>query len=164
MLALALVGALTSLVALIPPVRRRARGSAAAATALVVAVAVSALVISFVLYAALDARATYAFSIVGTPLWQAGEDPLLRAVVRELWIRNLVPPPWRQPCYSRDAQVCQRANWVVPDSVASDDWDAYLKGVAICLVSSLSGCALSRRWIHRGRRRDVPPPTPRLTT
>jgi hypothetical protein len=153
-LVLALIGALASLVVLIPPIRKLGRRSRIARAAEVVVIGVVSFAISFGLFTRLGAEVAYIFSTIGTPPWQEVYDPLRPAIVEELWMRELVPPPWRQPCYTSDTVVCQRADWATPGGEASGSWGAYLRGIGIYLVSSLAGGSLS--WVFtRKRPRDA---------
>ena len=137
-LALALIGALVSLPVLIPPIRKLGQQSTTARVAEIVIIGLVSLAISFGLYTWLNAQVTYIFSTVGIPPWSQVEDPLAPAIVKELWIRRLVPPPLQQPCYTTDMAVCQRADWA-PGDTAYANWGAYLVNIGICLVSSLTG-------------------------
>jgi hypothetical protein len=136
-LTLALVGALASLVVLIPPIRKLGRGSTVARLTGILIIGLLSLVIGLGLYARLGAEVHYIFSTIGEPPWQRAEDPYKPAIVKEIWIRLLVPPPLQRPCYAREAVVCQRADWAAPGA-ADGDWGSYLTGMGICLISSLT--------------------------
>jgi hypothetical protein len=141
-LILALIGALVSLPVLIPPIRKLGQRSTTARVVEIIIIGLVSLVISFGLLTWLNAQVTYIFSTVGTPPWSQVENPLAPAIVKELWIRRLMPPPLQQPCYTTDMAVCQRADWA-PGDTAYANWGAYLMSIGICLVSSLTGGTLA---------------------
>jgi len=135
-LILALIGALVSLVVLLPPLRKLGRRSIIMRMTEVFIIALLSLVISFGLWTRLGAEIAYIFSTIGPAPWQEGGDPYRSAIVKELWVRSMMPPPLRRFCYSEEAIVCQRADWYAPD-VASGDWGLYLQGIGMCLIASL---------------------------
>lgn len=153
-LALALIGALVSLVVLIPPIRKLGRRSSAARTAEVVIVGVVSLAVSFGLFTRLGAEVAYIFSTIGPPAWEEVEDALKPAIVEELWMRALMPPPLVQPCYTTDTAVCQRADWATLGGEVSGDWGVYLMSVGVCLVSLVTGGSLASVFT-RHRRPDA---------
>ncbi len=153
-LALALIGALVSLVVLIPPIRKLGRRSRIARAAEVVVIGVVSFAISFGLFTRLGAEVAYIFSMIVPLTGQEIDDPLRPAIVEELWMRALVPPPWQQPCYTSDTLVCQKADWTMPGSETTGDWGAYLISIGLCLVSSLAGGALAHLFTRK-RQRDT---------
>jgi len=151
-LALGLIGALTSLVVLIPPIRKLARCDATARQAVVLVIGLLSLVIAFGLYTRLGAEVHYIFSTIGEPPWQRTEDPDKPAVVREIWMRRLVPPPLRRPYYSDDAVVCEKVDWIT-FNMDDGGWGPYLGSVGICLVSTLAGGFLA--WLFTTRPKNA---------
>jgi hypothetical protein len=151
-LALGLIGALTSLVVLIPPVRELARRNVTARRVVVFIVGLLSLVIAFGLYTRLGAEVYYIFGTIGEPPWQKTEDPYKQAVVREIWTRLLVPPPLQRPCYAGEAVVCEKADWTAP-IVRDGGWGTYLGGVGICLISALAGGFLA--WLFTTRPKNA---------
>jgi hypothetical protein len=151
-LALGLIGALTSLVVLIPPVRELARRNVTARRVVVFIVGLLSLVIAFGLYTRLGAELYYIFGTIGEPSWQSTEDPYKQAIVREIWTRLLVPPPLQRPCYAGEAVVCEEADWIGP-IVGDRGWGAYLGSVGICLISALAGGFLA--WLFTTRPKNA---------
>ena len=151
-LALALVGALASLVVLIPPIRKLGRCNAVARLTGVLIIGLLSLVIGFGLFTRLGAEVHYIFSTIGEPPWQRAEDPYRPVIVKEIWIRLLVPPPLQRPCYAGEAVVCQRADWATPNA-AGRDWGSYLADIGICLISSLTSGFLV--WMFTRRAQDA---------
>jgi hypothetical protein len=150
-LCLALIGALVSLAVLIPPIRKLGRRSTVARAAEVVIVGVVSFAVSFGLLTRLGAEVAYIFSTIGPPAWEEVEDALKPAIVEELWIRGLMPPPLMQPCYTTDAAVCQRADWATLGGEVSGGWGAYLMSVGVCLVSFVTGGFLARVFTRQRR-------------
>ena len=151
-LALGLIGALVSLVVLIPPIRKLARRDATARQAVVLVVGLLSLVVAFGLYTRLGAELYYIFGTIGEPPWQRTEDPDKPAIVREVWMRMLVPPPLLRPCYAGEAVVCEKADWIGP-IVGDRGWGAYLGSVGICLISALAGGFLA--WLFATRPKNA---------
>jgi hypothetical protein len=151
-LALGLIGALASLVVLIPPIRKLARRNATARQVAVFIIGLLSLVIAFGLYTRLGAEVHYIFGTIGAPPWQEAEDPYKPAVVREIWMRLLVPPSLQRPCYAGEAVVCEKADWIAP--IARDGgWGTYLGSVGICLISALAGGFLA--WLFTTRPKNA---------
>lgn len=111
--------------------------------AVVVVVSLVSLAVSFTLYTRLGAEVAYILGAIGPAPWQEVADPLKPAIVRELWIRGLVPPPLQRSCYAMDAGGCEQADWMAAGSGGFGDWGSYLLNVAFCLVSSLTTGALA---------------------
>lgn len=147
-LILALIGALVSLVVLLPPLRKSGRRSTITRMAEVFIIALLSLVIGFGLWTRLGAEVAYIFSTIGSPPRQEVEDPNRLAIVNEVWMRSMMPPPLRRSCYSGKAIVCQKADWAAPDAV-NGNWSSYLQGLGICLVASLTGSFLVRFFTRR---------------
>lgn len=162
---LALSGALISLVALLAPVRRLARRSSIARITTLVVLALMSLALGFGFWTRLSAEAVYAFStfvVVDTfdprtssVIWPHEENKL--AIVNELWIRLLVPPPLRQTCYTDDADVCSMVNDLPPHAGANWSWMGYLRDISIGSVSVLTCTGIA--WRFTGRRQSLPPAT-----
>jgi len=151
-LTLALVGALASLVVLIPPLRKLGRRNVVARLTGVLIIGLLSLAIGFGLFTRLGAEVRYIFGTIGEPPWQRAEDPYRPAIVKEIWIRLLVPPPLQGPCYAREAVVCQRADWATPGA-ADRDWGSYLADIGMCLISSLTSGFLV--WLFTRRTQDA---------
>jgi hypothetical protein len=146
---LVLIGALVSLIVLIPLVRRLSQQNLKARVAVIAVVVVVSFVISFVFFSWLNAQVAYIFSMVGIPPEEQVEDPLAIEVVRELWVRIMAPPSFQQSCYSKNVEVCQRADWA-SGNVVSRGWGTYLAGNGIYLLPSLAGGSFA--WIFSRKR------------
>ena len=143
-LALGLIGALTSLVVLIPPIRKLAQRNATARRTVVFIVGLLSVTIAFGLYTRLGAELYYIFGTIDAPPWGQTEDPYKPVIVQEIWMRLLVPPPLQRPCYAGEAVVCEKTDWIAP--IAGDGgWGTYLGAVGICLISALAGGFLA--WL-----------------
>jgi predicted PurR-regulated permease PerM len=146
---LLLIGALVSLTVIIPLVRRLSQRNLIARIAVIAVVVVVSFAISFVFFSWLNAQVAYIFSMVGIPPGDQVEDPLAAEVVRELWVRTMVPPSFQQSCYSTIVDVCQRADWA-SGNVVSSNWGTYLASKGIYLLSSLAGGSFA--WIFSRKR------------
>jgi hypothetical protein len=151
-LALALIGGFVSLVALIPPIRKLGRRDATARWTAVLIIGLLSLVIAFGLYTRLGAGVYYIFGTIGEPPWQRTEDPYKPAIVQEIWIRLLVPPPLQRPCYAGEAVVCEKTDWMAPIA-GEGGWGSYLASVGICLISALAGGFLT--WLFTTHPQDA---------
>jgi hypothetical protein len=150
---LVLIGTLISLTVLIPLVRRLSQQNLIARVAVIAVVVVVSFVISFLFFSWLNAQVAYIFSVVDIPPEEQVEDPLATEVVRELWVRIMVPPSFQQSCYSTNVEVCQRADWASGNAVSSE-WGTYLASKGIYLLSSLAGGSFA--WIFtRQRQQDA---------
>lgn len=152
---LILIGALVSLPALLPPLRKLCRRSPAARIATICMLGLAALVVTFGLYTRLEAEVFYIFGarfVIDTfdpeigaipaelPEYQANK-PL---VIRELWLHLLSPPPLRQPCYTTE-MVCDLVRGLTPDPSTTWSWPAYFLRIGISLVPALTSAVLV--WI-----------------
>jgi hypothetical protein len=150
---LVLLGALISLPALLPPVRRLCRRSTGARIAVICILGFVSLAIGFGLWTRLHAEAAYVFGTfvmvdtfdpgrVPTATWPLETQVNRPFVVRELWTRLLVPPVVRHPCYAREAWVCDLADDVLP--ATSDRWSgrSYLQDMAVACVPALTSALL----------------------
>jgi hypothetical protein len=161
-LALALIGAFVSILVLIPPLREFGRRSKNGRVAIIAVVAILSLGISFGLLTRLNALVNYVFSLVSPPptlevvgdppVLQPPEDPLRSKIIQELWMRELIPPVMRQPCYSPNTIVCQKAD-KVQDEWKSGNPGAYWITLGICSLSSITGGVLA--WVFTRKKRQA---------
>jgi len=160
-LILILIGALVSLVALVPPIRRWCRRSVAARIAAICTLGLVSFVISFGGHTRLGAEVIYLF---GTMVHVDTFDPNIKptvtpietyyqmsrpVVVNELWIRSLIPPGVRRSCYAEEAWICDLADDVIPAGVDQRGWGAYLLDVGIACVSVVASGVLVWRFTRR---------------
>jgi hypothetical protein len=159
---LVLVGALVSLLALLSPVRRLCRRSLVARIAVICILGLISFVISFGLSMRLNAEAAYVFGTmvmvdtfdperIPTATWPPETLVNKPLVIRELWMRLLIPPPARRSCYAGEAWVCSLADDVLP--ATSDRWSgqSYLQDVGMTSVPALTSCVLA--WLFTRKRR-----------
>ena len=71
-------------------------------------------------------------------------------VVRELWIRLLLPPPLRPPCSTRKAWVCTEVDSVVSATPAQWRWSAYWVDVGLGSISVAANSILV--WLYTRRK------------
>ena len=160
-LILILIGALVSLVALVPPIRRWCRRSVAARITTICTLGLVSFVISFGGYTRLYAEAIYA---VGTIVHVDTFDPNIKptvtpietyyqrsrpVVVNEVWIRLLIPPGVRQSCYAEEAWICDLADDVKFSGWDQRGWGAYLLDVGMACVSVVTSGVLVWRFTRR---------------
>jgi hypothetical protein len=162
---LAFIGALISLSALLPPMRRLCRRSLAARGVAICTVGAASFVIGFGLLTRLNAEVAYLFGTMvvvdtfGPGPAEVSWPPEVEAnkpyVVRELWARLLIPPGTRRPCYTNEAWVCDAADDVVPATSERWDWQPYLRDVGIgcvpAVTSGLLGWFFTRKRTRRKR-------------
>ena len=158
---LVLVGALVSLLALLSPVRRLCRRSLESRIAVICILGLIPFVISFGLWTRLSAEAAYVFGTmvmvdtfdperIPTATWPPETLVNKPFVIRELWMRLLIPPPVRRSCYAGEAWVCGLADDVLP--ATSDQWSckSYVQDVGMAGVSALTSCVLV--WLFTRKR------------
>jgi len=160
---LAFIGALISLSALLPPMRRLCRRSLAARGVAICTVGALSFVIGFGLLTRLNAEVAYLFgtmTIVDTfgpgpaeVSWPPEVEANKPYVAQELWVRLLIPPGVRQPCYTSRAWVCDAAEDVLPATSERWGWQPYLRDVGIgcvpAVTSGLLGWFFTRKRIRR---------------
>jgi hypothetical protein len=158
---LVLVGALVSLLALLSPVRRLCRRSLGSRIAVICILGLVSFVISFGLWTRLTAEAAYVF---GTMVMVDTFDPeripaatwppetLVNKpfVIQELWMRLLIPPSMRRPCYAGEAWVCGLADDVLPATSDRWRWTSYLQDVGVACVPVLTSSVLA--WLFTRKR------------
>jgi hypothetical protein len=158
---LILIGALVSLVALVPPIRRGCRRSVAARIATICILGVVSFLISFSLLTRLGAEVTYLFgTMVHVDTFDADIKPTVTpeqayyqksrpVVVNELWIRSLIPPGMRRSCYAGEVWICDLADKVVPAGLDGWGWGTYLLNVGIACLSVVAGSVLVWRFTSK---------------
>jgi len=163
---LAFIGALISLFVFLPPVRKLCRRSLPARGVTICIVGAVSFVIGFGLLTRLNAQVTYLFgtmAVVDTfgpggaeVTWPPDAEANKPHVVQELWVRLLIPPGVRQPCYTSQAWVCDAADDVLPATSGRWGWQPYLRDVGIgcvpAVTSGLLGWSFTRRRAPVNRR------------
>lgn len=160
---LILIGALVSLVALAPPIRRWCQRSVAARIATICTLGLVSFVISFGLFTRLGAEAAYVFGTLvivdtfdpnNTPTVTRPADYQMNrsVVINELWIRLLIPPGVRRSCYAGEAWICDLVDGVIPAGSDQWCWGAYLRDVGIGCVSVVASGVLV--WSFTRRRQS----------
>lgn len=158
---LVLVGALVSLLALLSPVRRLCRRSLVTRIAVICILGLVSFVISFGLWARLNAEAAYVFGTmvivdtfdperIPTATWPPETLVNKPLVIRELWTRLLIPPPVRRSCYAGEAWVCGLADGVLPATSDLWSWKSYLRDVGMACVPALTSSVLV--WLFTRKR------------
>jgi hypothetical protein len=160
-LILILIGALVSLVALVPFIRRWCRRSVTARIATICTLGLVSFVISFGLFTRLTAEVTYFFgTIVHVDTFDPDIKPAVTpietyyqtsrpVVVNELWIRSLIPPGVRRSCYAGEAWICDLADDVTPAGFDQPGWGAYLRDIGIACISVVASGVLVLRFTKR---------------
>ena len=159
--ALVLVGAFISLLALLWPVRRSCQRSLAVRGAVLCVLGLMSFVIGFGGLTWLGAQVTYyGFGTVVIDTFEPGGARVARTpeaeakerlIVRELWVRLLLPPSLRQRCYTSEAWVCNEVDEVVPATSNVGSWSSYLRLVGMGSVSAIASSMLV--WLFTRRRR-----------
>ena len=167
-LILILIGALVSLVALVPPIQRWCRRSVAARIATVCTLGLVSFVISFGLFTRLGAEVTYLFgTMVHVDTFDANIKPTVTpleayyqmsrpVVVNELWVRSLIPPGVGRSCYAGEAWICDLADDVTPAGLDQRGWGAYLLNVGIACISVVASSVLVWRFTRRRQSSERP--------
>jgi hypothetical protein len=157
---LAFVGALIAALALLPLIRRLGQNSTVARTAIICLLALVSFAVGFGLSTRLNAEVDYIFAnitivdtfdsrrsaYVAQPSDYEASKP---HVVRELWVRHLIPPPLRLRCYASEAWVCEKADQVLPGTVAWS-WSSYLQQVGLASISIVASSMLAWWFTRKG--------------
>jgi len=156
---LLILGALVSLLALFPPIRRWCRGNPTARIAALCVLGLASFAISFVLRTRLAAEVSILYStLIAVDTFDrppavvpAEPDANRPLVIRELWHRRLVPPSLRRACYAQEETICQLADTITAN--VPDMWGrrAYLEEVGTALISVLSTGVLAWFWTRARR-------------
>jgi hypothetical protein len=110
-----------------------------------------AFVIGFVLLTWLGAIGNYALGETNLPaagVFLASKT----AIVNELWVRRMVPPSLRRPCYARREAVCRQADVVVSGDEAAWGQETYWTMVGTAFLSALISGLLVLFMTPRSRR------------
>ena len=73
------------------------------------------------------------------------------SLIRELWLRRLVPPLLRRACYAGEETICRLADAVVAYMPEAWTGIAYLEEVGTALVPALSTTVLAWLWTRKRR-------------
>ena len=140
-----LPGAVLSLIALIPPIRTLGARSAKARRTAIFFFGLSAFLLPCLVWSYIGAQFTIGFGLGGLMDEEPGTQS---AVVRELWLRNILPPV--RSCFARDATICRLASLGTARYGAEDagSWVYYLASIGYWLVSALTSAGLARRFMR----------------
>jgi hypothetical protein len=160
---LLILGALVSLLALLPPIRRWCRRNRPARAVTLCALCLASFAPSFLLWTRLAAEVSVLYSALVTvdtfdrpPVVVAtGPDAGQPLVIRELWHRRLVLPSLRRACYARDEAICRQADAIAANVPGMWSGRAYLEEVGMALVPALSAGVLGWLWT-RTRQSSAP--------
>jgi hypothetical protein len=148
-------GIILSLAALIRPVRALALRSFIARVIIIASIGLISFGTVFPLVTYSNVLIVYWSSLLpsgaGPEAQQAldSEEELLiyernsERIIRELYIRAMIPPPLRQPCYESDISLCQVADKVLGHLLS---WETYLRMVMLSSWSVVIGSSLA--WYY----------------
>ena len=155
---LTLFGLGVALLARLPAVRRRARARPAGRAGLIVGLGLLAFALAFVGWTRLNVKITFVFDSIivddiypHPPNWQADLQVHRDALEQELWLRSLLPPALRRPCYSDQKIICRLAKDM---ETAQTRWfptsleQSYLESLGVAAVSALAA-GLGAWWFTR---------------
>jgi hypothetical protein len=155
-----ILGILVALPVLIPPLRRLGRRSARARRVTILAFGLLSLMMGFALWTRSIAELIYAFNrpFVLSNTLESPEPTEYRenrrAIVNEIWMRRVVPPPWRRSCYTSQETVCHLADYVAPAAeMDTSSWAGYLHILGVNLISALTSGAFV--WLFTRQRRPA---------
>jgi hypothetical protein len=157
----ALTGALVSLLALLPPVRRLSSSGVQARARIIGVCALLALVIAFGLATRLFAGAMVAYITDVEAGWRdhvpegsdlekqlLAWDEDIGVILNELWLRQMAPPASGTPCYTRQFAVCELMGEM--GVFGTSTWGSYALFVGLGAVSALVAGALAWLFLRRG--------------
>jgi hypothetical protein len=118
--------------------------SLAARSAVPCILGLASFVICLGLVTRLEAQAIYVFGTMTIVDTFGPEGPSITYppeanqpfVLRELWVRLLLPPPLRQRCYTSDPWVCAETNRLVLATPERWDWSSYGRDIGLGSVSA----------------------------
>lgn len=156
-------GVLISLVTLVPGIRKRTQNNLGVRVVALLSVMSLSMIIVFVANAALNVRADYLFAFIPpmTPRqyedyssnkiaeFEAKFEQHHEAIIHETWVRTIIPPRLRQPCYTNEQDVCEFVDQF-PKNREGMSLDNYLGRVKLALACSLVGGVFA--WYFTGRK------------
>ena len=151
---------LIGLAVLVPPLRKRAQHNSTTRWMEILLVGLVAFVICFGLWTFLKAQFDYLSPNIIVypetppspyPNWQTDWMAEKPALVREFWVRALIPPSLRRPCYTSATNICHIAEYVLdliffwsPDR-RQDENQLYWTLIGLAAFSALIGSAVA--WL-----------------
>jgi hypothetical protein len=75
----------------------------------------------------------------------------MQEVENEVWTRRLIPPVFRDDCYSSDREVCILASNAQELPSNSQEWSTYFEDIGRASVSAVTSCVLA--WFLTQQRR-----------
>ena len=164
-LILILIGVLVSLVTLVPSIWGGFQHRLVARIAAICILGLVSFVISFGLFTRLEAEAAYVFGTMvhvdtfdpERPPPKITSPPEAKAnkphIVRELWIRLLVPPAMRRSCYAGEPWICELTDDVTPAAWVERGWGRYLLDIGVGCVSLVTSSVLV--WLFTRTKRSA---------
>ncbi|MFC1974914.1 hypothetical protein ACFLXQ_00780 [Chloroflexota bacterium] len=161
-----LPGILLSLIVLIPAVRKRAQSTLAVRVITILVVMILSVVVMFSVTKRLEVETFYVF--LSIPSMGLEEDPYeaaiaghwakyeekREAIVHETWIRVLVPPLLRRPCYTIEKDVYEFVD-LLPKNIGPMSQNNYYRGIAFIVALSLPGGVFAWHFTRRKYPQEV---------
>ncbi len=140
----AIFGLLTALPVLLPPLRRRARRSGRARKMAILVCGLLALALAFTAWNYL--KAVYAFVWIAMGGGSTEDIQDNEPFMREMWLRESVPPFTRPVCYTQDVRGCRVADYFVEHANYTSDWAwfNYVFTLIFSLAAGLCGALWAR--------------------
>ena len=140
---LGLVGTLISLPVLLPPLRQLGRHSLAMRVTLIFLMSLISFMITFAALTYLTAAVELTvYGLVRRDYITAEIQQHNRAVVHELWLRQMLPPLRVEACYTGQSAVCDLADEINP----FNQWYSYMGMVGLSLIPA--GTTAILVWLY----------------
>ncbi len=166
-----LPGVLLALITLIPAVRKRAQSDLAGRVVTLLAVMILSVVLMFFVTKRLGVKVHYIFTFIPRmgleedyeyssgkfyAFWTKYEKKSW-AIEHETWIRLMVPPLLREPCYTIDKDVCEFVDQLPENrELLSQDYARWFaQGFALAIALNLPGGALAWHLTHKKRSQEM---------
>jgi hypothetical protein len=158
LLSFVLIGFLVSLRVVIPQVRAELSSNKTSRTCAAALLGTASLIVSSVLFARFIAGLNYTGQTLGYDPWFEPHKGILAnsdAIVEELWLRDIVPPPLQRECFSSKPTICKYADelGIGPSRRAGRSWGSYFghysMSVIAFLTSSLTVLILTRKRLRQ---------------
>ena len=152
------IGVPFSLVALIPPLRKWCQRKRIVRITTIFILGLVPLIIILGPFVRIQAEIDMIFYLAKIRLDyknDLAEDIELRRqeISSEILFRRLIPPIFRQDCYSSDADVCHYADEVDGNLSLPREWWDYLQRIGMPSISAVTSCILA--WFITKQRRTM---------